>query len=161
MSPQQVVPLLKPTLRTKVSFFTLCHLSLLSLNGRQGLYLGTWRLSGSTVHLNLVDANERLPEPLPPSFSPLISMLERLQVSETSHSHRQHTFPNQVSTVNRQRTRYMFAMRLNLHSRPLGRWNRLNIESYDSVRLETGDVTPVALKHERPFWFSKVRSYLT
>lgn len=50
-------------------------------------------------------------------------------------------------------------MSLELRSKPLGRWNRLDIQSYDTLNLETGDVTPVALKHERPFWFSKVRSY--
>jgi F-box protein 9 len=35
------------------------------------------------------------------------------------------------------------------------------METYDSVNLETGDTSPVALKNERPFWFSKVRSYAT
>jgi F-box protein 9 len=50
-------------------------------------------------------------------------------------------------------------MSLNLHSRPLGRWNKLTMETYESVNLETGDTGAVVLKHERPFWFSKVRSY--
>lgn len=50
-------------------------------------------------------------------------------------------------------------MTLDLRSRPLGRWNKLHLQSYDSVNLETGDISPVVLKHERPFWFSKVRSY--
>ena len=31
--------------------------------------------------------------------------------------------------------------------------------TYDSVRLGSGEATPLALKNERPFWFSKVRSY--
>jgi len=57
-------------------------------------------------------------------------------------------------------SRYVFVMSLELKSRPLGRWNRLDIHSYDTLNLETGDLTPVALKHERPFWFSKVRSYV-
>ncbi|KIL69284.1 hypothetical protein M378DRAFT_1054313 [Amanita muscaria Koide BX008] len=138
MNPQQVIPLLKPTLRMK------------------GLYVGTWELLDNAVHLNLVDANERLPDSLSPSFSPLISVFERLGVSDVPHSHKQATLHN---AVNSQRTRYMFNMRLDLRSRPLGRWNRLDIESYNSIHLESGDMTPVALKHERPFWFSKVRSY--
>lgn len=55
--------------------------------------------------------------------------------------------------------KYNFQMTLELRSRPLGKWNRLDILSYDSVNTESGEETPVALKHDRPFWFSKVRSY--
>ena len=55
--------------------------------------------------------------------------------------------------------RYSFQMVLDLRSRPLGRWNRLDLRTYDSVRLGSGEATPLALKNERPFWFSKVRSY--
>ncbi|KAM6497125.1 hypothetical protein JOM56_007598 [Amanita muscaria] len=154
MNPQQVIPLLKPTLRMKVTFTP--PLLFVKVDVHQGLYVGTWELLDNAVHLNLVDANERLPESLSPSFSPLVSVFERLGVSDVPHSHKQATLHN---AVNSQRTRYMFNMRLDLRSRPLGRWNRLDIESYNSIRLESGDMTPVALKHERPFWFSKVRSY--
>ncbi|KAI0708819.1 hypothetical protein C8T65DRAFT_206191 [Cerioporus squamosus] len=56
-------------------------------------------------------------------------------------------------------TRYSFQMVLELRSRPLGRWNRLDFRGYDSVHIATGEATPLALKNERPFWFSKVRSY--
>lgn len=55
--------------------------------------------------------------------------------------------------------RYSFQMILELRSRPLGRWNRLDFQSYDSVSLTSGEATPLALKNDRPFWFSKVRSY--
>lgn len=55
--------------------------------------------------------------------------------------------------------RYSFQMILDLRSRPLGRWNRLDFRAYDSVSLESGEATPLALKNDRPFWFSKVRSY--
>lgn len=55
--------------------------------------------------------------------------------------------------------RYVFQMTLALRSRPLGRWNKLDFVRYESVALETGEATPFSLKHERPFWFSKVRSY--
>jgi F-box protein 9 len=107
------------------------------------------------VQLNLVDANERLPQSLPPSFAPLF---ETLELSDAQHS-RRHVSYNHAPPSAEERTQYMFVMTLELRSRPLGRWNRLDIESYDSVNLETGDTIPVALKHERPFWFSKVRSY--
>lgn len=57
--------------------------------------------------------------------------------------------------------RYTFQMILELKSRPLGRWNRLDFVTYDSVSISTGEATPLALKNDRPFWFSKVRSYAT
>lgn len=56
--------------------------------------------------------------------------------------------------------KYVFEMTLDLQTRPLGRWNKMVIHSYDSVNTGSGIITPVALKHERPFWFSKVRSYV-
>ena len=56
-------------------------------------------------------------------------------------------------------TRYSFQMVLDLRSRPLGRWNRLDLRAYDSVRVGSGEAVPLALKNERPFWFSKVKSY--
>ncbi|PCH44309.1 hypothetical protein WOLCODRAFT_104900 [Wolfiporia cocos MD-104 SS10] len=103
MPPQQVIPMLKPTLRMK------------------GLYIGTWRLSGAIVYIT------SLLDPSPPSHSG---------------------------------TRYAFQMTLELKSRPVGRWNRLEFRAYDSVNIESGEATPLVLKHERPFWFSKVRSYI-
>ncbi|GLB41944.1 putative F-Box protein [Lyophyllum shimeji] len=114
--PQQIIPLLKPTLRMK------------------GFYIGTWQLSGTTIYLsNLMDASGRFP--LPTDEKP------------------------QAAAEPGDGARYTFGMTLSLASRPLGRWNKLHIEAYNSVNLETGDINPVALKHERPFWFSKVRSY--
>ncbi|KAI5120371.1 hypothetical protein M0805_006893 [Coniferiporia weirii] len=55
--------------------------------------------------------------------------------------------------------RYTFRMTLTLRSRPLGRWNKLDFARYDSIDSKSGEATPVALRHERPFWFSKVQSY--
>lgn len=55
--------------------------------------------------------------------------------------------------------RYSFQMMLELRSRPLGRWNRLDFQEYDSVSVATGEAIALPLKKERPFWFSKVRSY--
>ncbi|KAG6890318.1 hypothetical protein C0995_009524 [Termitomyces sp. Mi166 len=119
-TPQQVIPLLKPTLRMK------------------GFYIGTWSLTDTTVQItNLLDASGRYP--LPTDDSPLPPSAHHFNSGEAN--------------------RYTFVMTLSLVSRPLGRWNKMNILAYNSVRLETGDVNPVALKNERPFWFSKVRSY--
>ncbi|KAL5531343.1 hypothetical protein ACEPAG_4220 [Sanghuangporus baumii] len=56
--------------------------------------------------------------------------------------------------------RYTFQMTLTLKSKPLGRWNKLDLAGYDSVNKENGETIPLGLKHERPFWFSKVRSYV-
>jgi F-box protein 9 len=55
--------------------------------------------------------------------------------------------------------RYSFQMTLTLRSRPLGRWNKLEFDEYESINLEDGEATALGLKNERPFWFSKVRSY--
>ncbi|KAH9072087.1 hypothetical protein EDB83DRAFT_2571678, partial [Lactarius deliciosus] len=55
--------------------------------------------------------------------------------------------------------RYSFQMTLTLRSRPLGRWNKLDFDEYESVNVEDGEATRLGLKNERPFWFSKVRSY--
>lgn len=132
-TPQQIIPLLKPTLRMK------------------GLCIGTWHLSGSTIHLsNLNDASSHLSLPISwdlPFFPP-------------EHPPSSHQGPTNASGIS-ERKRYTFLMSLNLRSRPLGRWNKLTMETYASVNLETGDTNPVVLKHERPFWFSKVRSYAT
>ncbi|KAF9466103.1 hypothetical protein BDZ94DRAFT_1158574 [Collybia nuda] len=120
--PQQIIPLLKPSLRMK------------------GLLVGTWLLSGTTLHLsNLLDASGRFPLSITDIPS---APLEAPSITDYS-----------------ERTRYAFMMTLDLRSRPLGRWNKMNLQSYNSMNLETGDISPVALKHERPFWFSKVRSY--
>ncbi|KAI0033924.1 hypothetical protein K488DRAFT_77582 [Vararia minispora EC-137] len=97
--PQQIISVLKPSLRMK------------------GFYIGTWRLEGTTVYVaNLADP----------------AVLD---------------------------ARHTFQMTLQLRSRPLGRWNRLDFREYESVNVEDGEVLPLPLKKERPFWFSKVRSY--
>ena len=56
-------------------------------------------------------------------------------------------------------THYTFQMTLELRSRPLGRWNRLDFQEYESVAVTTGEAVALPLKKERAFWFSKVRSY--
>ncbi|EDR14575.1 uncharacterized protein LACBIDRAFT_305309 [Laccaria bicolor S238N-H82] len=107
----------------------------------KGLLHGTWYLSGTTVYLtDLMDSSGRSSLPISRDQLPLIPLTSS-------------------SSSENDNTRYVFDMTLKLRSRPLGRWNILDMKSYASVNLETGDNEPVALKHERPFWFSKVRSY--
>ena len=81
--------------------------------------------------------------------------------STHSHSthHNNHNNTTHHNTPDPPRPRYAFTMDLQLRSRPLGRWNKLEMASYNVMNLETGDISPVALKNERPFWFSKVKSY--
>ncbi|KAJ3904988.1 hypothetical protein F5879DRAFT_1001302 [Lentinula edodes] len=155
-SPAHVIPLLKPTLR-----------------GLKGLLFGNWHLSGNTVVLsNLIDASSRsltyIDFSSPTSVAHLLSQSTMARgdadapPSHSSHSHHAHSHGHghghaadpSIPTI-----RYIFTMHLTLLSRPLGRWNKMDIVSYDTVKLETGEASPVALKHERPFWFSKVRSY--
>ncbi|KAL5513306.1 hypothetical protein ACEPAH_3704 [Sanghuangporus vaninii] len=65
-----------------------------------------------------------------------------------------------LTDPNRSNLRYTFRMILTLKSKPLGRWNKLDLSGYDSINKENGEAIPLGLKHERPFWFSKVRSYV-
>jgi len=176
--PQEIIPLLKPSLRMK------------------GLFVGHWKLIGTTVCLsNLVDASGRfplpvfsiLPSPVCTAFPvdggrslDLTSLGNRGAASSSAGAHFGHASTqvygqghghghgyghtqrqpgSSLLSTQTDKARYVFDMTLNLRSKPLGRWNRMDIQSYDSVNLENGDVHPVALKHERPFWFSKVRSY--
>ncbi|WRT66627.1 uncharacterized protein IL334_003586 [Kwoniella shivajii] len=55
--------------------------------------------------------------------------------------------------------KYEFEMELALKSTGRGRWNKLEIIEYRSINLLTGEVLALALKHQKPFYFSKVRSY--
>ncbi|KAF8845125.1 hypothetical protein BDN67DRAFT_962058 [Paxillus ammoniavirescens] len=98
----------------------------------KGFHIGDWRLEGSTVLIsNLVE-------------------MHSLTHAPSTHHH------NHVP----QSRRYHFQMTLSLRSKPLGRWNKLDLVSYESVNVEDGEVVPLPLKHERPFWFSKVKSWL-
>ena len=48
-------------------------------------------------------------------------------------------------------------MALTHHFKPLGRWNKLEIISYEAADAE-GEAVLFALNYG-PFWFSKVKSY--
>nr|XP_018263038.1 uncharacterized protein I303_04528 [Kwoniella dejecticola CBS 10117]OBR85196.1 hypothetical protein I303_04528 [Kwoniella dejecticola CBS 10117] len=51
--------------------------------------------------------------------------------------------------------KYEFEMELLLKSTGRGRWNKLEILEYRSINLLTGEVLALALKHQKPFYFSK------
>lgn len=143
--PAEVITRLKPTRPTK------------------GLLIGTWHLTGTTIVLsNLIDSDSLSnPKLAPVDLNSPTSVLAAINHAHRLNSHTNTGMGNthlQLSPPEKP-LRYVFTMSLSLWSKPSGRWNRLDITSYDSVYLETGDVHPVALKHERPFWFSKVRSY--
>ncbi|PPQ96280.1 hypothetical protein CVT26_005667 [Gymnopilus dilepis] len=125
--PQQIIPILKPTLRMN------------------GLFFGQWKLIGTTVHItNLIDASGRFALPVSGITGP---------------NPPPEPYSSSASLPNGEKAKYTFLMTLNLRSRPLGRWNRMDIQAYESLNIDTGDINPIMLKHERPFWFSKVRSY--
>ena len=51
--------------------------------------------------------------------------------------------------------KYEFEMELSLRETSRGRWNKLDILDYRSINLQTGEVLGLALKHQKPFYFSK------
>ncbi|KZT56894.1 hypothetical protein CALCODRAFT_496901 [Calocera cornea HHB12733] len=55
--------------------------------------------------------------------------------------------------------KYEFAMDLTLTSARNMRWNKIEMQWYASVNVDTGEVQELPIKRERPFYFSKVRSY--
>ncbi|KAF9038454.1 hypothetical protein BJ165DRAFT_1324052, partial [Panaeolus papilionaceus] len=135
--PQQVIPMLKPTLRMK------------------GFYIGTWKLEGTTVHItDLIDASGRY-------FIPHINLFGDKATSDIELKTPSLGVPTQhvTNAPGAEFAKYAFGMMLGLKSRPLGRWNKMEILEYESVKIDTGDAYPISLKHERPFWFSKVKSY--
>ncbi|PBK99706.1 hypothetical protein ARMGADRAFT_985571 [Armillaria gallica] len=104
----------------------------------KGCLFGRWMLTDTTICItNLVDGSGHLAIPPDTDFS---------DVSD-------------IILANSDSIRYIFSMTLSLRSRPIGRWNKLDIIAFNSVNVETGDASPVVMKHERSFWFSKVRSY--
>lgn len=136
-APKDIIPQLRPELKM------------------HGLLRGNWRIVRDTVELtNLMDASGRY-NARRPRHGGSQSHAHGTQAHSHAHSHTSHAHPpSELPEV-----RYVFMMDLQLRSRPLGRWNKLDWASYNVVNLATGDISPVALKNERPFWFSKVKSY--
>ena len=55
--------------------------------------------------------------------------------------------------------KYEFEMTLALLSSSRGRWNKLTLQDYHSLNLATGEEVPIRLFNQKPFFFSRVRSY--
>lgn len=51
--------------------------------------------------------------------------------------------------------KYEFEMELTLRETGRGRWNKLDLASYSSINLATGEALGLTLKHQKPFYFSK------
>ncbi|KAK0528244.1 hypothetical protein OC842_004608 [Tilletia horrida] len=69
--------------------------------------------------------------------------------------------PKLVLTDLRDRTlpKYAFRMVFALKSGGRGKWNRLELETYESIHLGNGERLGLPLTHTKPFVFSVVRSY--
>ncbi|CED82771.1 F-box protein FBX9 [Phaffia rhodozyma] len=55
--------------------------------------------------------------------------------------------------------KYEFEMDLGLRCTQLGRWNKLDLHTYFSNNLLTGEVIPIGMAVQKPFYFSKVKSW--
>ncbi|TYJ54452.1 hypothetical protein B9479_004868 [Cryptococcus floricola] len=55
--------------------------------------------------------------------------------------------------------KYEFEMELALRETSRGRWNKLDLLEYRSVNLGTDETLGLGLRNQKPFYFSKVRSY--
>ncbi|WVR06828.1 hypothetical protein IAU60_003864 [Kwoniella sp. DSM 27419] len=115
-----------------------------SIRGK-GLHFGRWKLvrSDSPAHpVNLNRLNGELVKPIGQKGS----RDARVIVTDLLE-------PGNASP------KYEFEMELGLKSTGRGRWNKLEIIEYRSINLLTGEVLALTLKHQKPFYFSKVRSY--
>ncbi|KAG8832964.1 hypothetical protein FRC17_000231 [Serendipita sp. 399] len=130
-SPQQIIPLLN-----------LANAGAIGLGHKvKGMSVGRWKLYyGGDVEGNEDDTDHELLK-----GGPYISIDGLLD-------------SNPTASVT---PKYSFSMRLGLRSKPIGRWNKLDILRYSSIHIDTDEETPLPLKHERPYWFSKVKSYGT
>ncbi|WVQ99664.1 hypothetical protein IAU59_006803 [Kwoniella sp. CBS 9459] len=140
--PSEIVPVLRPSIRGK------------------GLHFGRWKLI-------------RTDSPLHPSNTNTNNTTEASAMKNGANGN-----TNANANANADRTKknarilitdllepgiegpkYEFEMELALRSTGRGRWNKLEIIEYRSINLLTGEVLALALKHQKPFYFSKVRSY--
>lgn len=51
--------------------------------------------------------------------------------------------------------KYEFEMELHLRETGRGRWNKLDMLSYNSIHLGSGETLGLSLKNQKPFYFSK------
>ncbi len=51
--------------------------------------------------------------------------------------------------------KYEFEMDLSLKCTTRGRWNKLEMQSYQSINLASGEALGLSLKHQKAFFFSK------
>ncbi|WWD17034.1 hypothetical protein CI109_101471 [Kwoniella shandongensis] len=128
-----------------ISFLTTEHPSEIvpslrpTLRGK-GLHFGRWRLLRSDAPLSPDDppyVPTRQNEKRPPARIIITDLLE----------------------PGLEGPKYEFEMELALRETSRGRWNKLDMIDYRSINLTTGESLALPLKHQKPFYFSKVRSY--
>jgi F-box protein 9 len=115
--------------------------------------MGTWELQGTTINIRtLLDAAY---------LSPHMCNLDLSGSPVKERSAMEHCLrPNHLGThPSLPAPRYNFQMLLELRSRPLGRWNKLELRAYESVAADSGEICGLKLKNERNFWFTRVKSW--
>lgn len=145
-SPVDVVHNIKPSLRAK------------------GTLMGRWSLSDWDPEME----KDRPPFPvneLDPAWPPDSRAASKSRTSASHpapaqpHAHAAHPI-NLISITDLiepgvAHPKYSFEMNLDLRSAQRGRWNKLVMRDYQSVRLGTGEALGLSLKHQKPFFFSK------
>ena len=123
------------------------------------MFIGTWELQGTSVHMRDLLAAAYVPDQSYTHNTVRIGQLSSVAPDLLQTSLYEPLFPSHNTQGAASRPRYSFQMTLGLHSRPLGRWNKLELKRYESVQRDNGEVCDLSLKHERVFWFSRVRSW--
>ena len=139
ISPSEIVPLLKQSLRAK------------------GLHIGRYTIipaSKSKSHASTNGNASHQPEHSQhPSRHPESrENKEPKQKEEDTHARIRIT---DLIEPDHPTPKYEFEMDLSLRETSRGRWNKLSIEEYRSINLATGEVMALGLKHQKPFYFSK------
>ncbi|KAL7421994.1 hypothetical protein Q5752_003766 [Cryptotrichosporon argae] len=132
--PSDIVPVLRPSLRAK------------------GLHFGRWRLVRS-------DASEPECALLTPPAPGAGGAGANADAKPPPPRPRAVVLVSDLLEPGAAAPKYAFEMELALRETQRGRWNKLDLSSYRSIHLATGEVLELGLKHQKPFYFSKVRSY--
>ncbi|AAW45422.1 hypothetical protein CNBH0900 [Cryptococcus deneoformans B-3501A] len=128
-----------------ISFLTTDHPSEIvpvlrpSLRGK-GLHFGRWRLIRSDAIHNPEIDSEWVP-------------------SKSGEKRPARIIISDLLEPGVEKPKYEFEMELALRQTSRGRWNKLDILEYRSINLTTGETLALSLKNQKPFFFSKVRSY--
>ncbi|WVQ77810.1 hypothetical protein IAR50_007500 [Cryptococcus sp. DSM 104548] len=107
---------------------------------RKGLHFGRWRLLRSDA-------------PLDPESDPI------WVPSKPNEKKPARIIVSGLLEPGVKEAKYEFEMELALRETTRGRWNKLDLLEYRSVNLGTDEALRLGLRNQKPFYFSKVRSY--